>query len=34
MLSIPLQLENIFINLKTGDISLWNLPIKADPSLE
>lgn len=34
LLSIPLLLENIFINLKTGDISLWNLPIKADPSLE
>ena len=25
LLSIPLSLENIFINLKNGDISIWNL---------
>lgn len=31
VLSIPLELQNVFINLKTGDLSIWNLPFKADP---
>lgn len=30
-LSIPLELENLFINIRTGDISLWNLKFKNKP---
>jgi len=30
-LSIPLKLENMFINVRTGDISLWNLDFKEKP---
>jgi hypothetical protein len=30
-LSIPLELENIFINIRTGDISLWNLEFNQKP---
>lgn len=31
VLSSPLELENIFIHLKTGDISIWNCPFKKEP---
>ena len=32
LLSIPLELDNIFINLKTGDISIWNIVFKENPA--
>ena len=27
-LNIPLELENILLNIRTGDISLWNLQFR------